>query len=174
MLPFFTEHFGNAASHSHRFGWVAASGVKKARGQVAALLGARPTEVVFTSGATEGINLALQGAAQEPSGARNRIITQCTEHTAVLECVEALEHRGFEVTRLSVDAVGRIDLDELDAALDERTLLVATMLANNEIGTVQPIRDIGHACRAAGALFFATSHKGLDGTRLMSTNAKSI
>lgn len=161
MLPYFTSEFGNAASRSHRFGWAAETALENARVQVSTLIGARPTEIVFTSGATEAINLALLGLAQSPGARRNHIITQKTEHAAVLECIDALEGRGFRVTRLDVDAVGRIDLEQLQRALDERALLVAIMLANNEIGTVQPIDEIGRACREVGARFFCDLTQGL-------------
>ncbi len=161
MLPYFTTEFGNAASRSHRFGWAAETAIENARVQVSTLIGARPTEIVFTSGATEAINLALLGLALSPDAKRNHIITQKTEHAAVLECVDALEGRGFRVTRLDVDAVGRVDLEQLHQVLDERVLVVAVMLANNEIGTVQPIDEIGRACREVGARFFCDLTQGL-------------
>jgi cysteine desulfurase len=153
MLPFFTEEYGNAASASHVFGWRAAQAVEASRAQVAGLIGARPSEVVFTSGATEAINLALLGVARAGRPGRTRVVTQVTEHAAVLDTVSALEREGFEVIRLGVDQVGRIRLDDLARVLDERTLVVSIMLANNEIGTIQPVEDIGRLCRAAGVLF---------------------
>jgi cysteine desulfurase len=166
MLPYFSEAFGNAASTSHAFGWRAAQAVEGARAQVAALVGARPTEIAFTSGATEAINLALVGAARAAPPGRDHIITQVTEHPAVLESVNALERQGFRVTRLSVDEVGRIRLDELQRALDERTRLVSIMLANHEIGTIQPVDEIGALCRGAGALFHCDVTQGVGWQRV--------
>jgi len=161
FLPYFVDHFGNAASRSHRYGWVADSAIETARARVAGFIGARPPEVVFTSGATEAINLALFGLARDPAAERNHIVTQVTEHAAVLECVSELERRGFRVTRLGVDGVGRIDLEELRSVVDHRTLTVAIMAANNEIGTTQPTSEIGAICRKAGALFFCDLTQGL-------------
>lgn len=153
MLPFFTSEFGNAASASHPFGWRAAEAVATARKQVAALVGVKPSDVIFTSGATEAINLALLGLAAHGGEGRRRLVTQVTEHAAVLDTMDALERKGFEVVRLGVDEVGRIRLDELERAVDGHTLAVSIMLANNEIGTIQPVEEIGRICRAAGALF---------------------
>lgn len=153
MLPFFVSEYGNAASASHGFGWRAAQAVEGARAQVAALIGARPTEVAFTSGASEAINLALLGVARAGMPGRNHIVTQVTEHAAVLDTVSALEREGFRVTRLGVDEAGRIRLDELARVLDAHTLVVSIMFANNEIGTLQPVREIGRLCRTAGAHF---------------------
>ncbi len=144
MLPYFTEHFGNAASNTHDFGWKAREAVERARSQVAALLGARfPREIVFTSGATEANNLALKGVAAFYREQGNHIITCATEHKAVLDCCKHLETQGCEVTYLAVDAHGLIDLAELEAAITERTILISLMAANNEIGTVQPLEEIG-------------------------------
>ena len=153
MLPFFAEEFGNAASASHPYGWRAAQALEGARAQVASLVGARPPEVILTSGATEAINLALLGVARAATSDRPHIITQVTEHAAVLETVDALERDGVLVTRLPVDGVGRVSLDDLAGALERPTLAVSIMLANNEIGTIQPVDEIGRLCRAAGALF---------------------
>lgn len=166
MLPYFSERFGNAASSSHRFGWNAAHAVDHARAQVAQLVGARPSEIVFTSGATEANNIAILGAARAAPAGRDHIITQVTEHKAVLDTVDWLEQTGFRVTRLAVDAVGRIRLEDLERALDERTLLVSIMLANNEIGTVQPIAEISAACRAAGAIMHCDATQGVGWQRV--------
>ena len=161
VVPLFTENFGNASSSIHRFGWNASAAVERARLQVAALIGARPTEIVFTSGATESLNIALQGAAASVRGERDHIVTQVTEHPAVLATVDALERQGLRVTRLPVDRGGRVSLEALKAVLDERTLLVAVMLANNEVGTVQPMAEIGRACRDVGALFLCDLTQGV-------------
>ncbi|MEL6483462.1 MAG: aminotransferase class V-fold PLP-dependent enzyme, partial [Bacteroidota bacterium] len=150
MLPYFTEHYGNG---NHKAGWKTTEALENARIQVSQLLEARPSEITFTSGATEAINLALLGLANANSG-RNHIVTQRTEHMAVLNCVEQLKSKGFEVTLLDVDEVGRIRLEDLEAAVTENTLVVAIMLANNEIGTVQPIEAIGEICHKKGAKFF--------------------
>lgn len=152
MLPYFTEHFGNAASRNHPFGWTAAKAVERAREQVASLVGARFREVVFTSGATESNNLAIKGvAARAPTG-RRHIVTIATEHRAVIDPCRALERDGFRVTYLSVDADGCLDVDELRHAVGTDTLLVSAMSANNEIGVLHPIREITEAAHAAGAL----------------------
>jgi cysteine desulfurase len=133
MLPFFSEHFGNASSRNHPFGWKAAKAVENAREQVAGLIGARFRDVVFTSGATESNNLALKGVAAATQ-TRRHVVTVGTEHRAVLDPCRALEREGFSVTYLPVRPDGRIDLDQLDAAVSDRTLLVSVMAANNEIG----------------------------------------
>ncbi len=158
MLPYFTEHYGNG---NHKAGWKTNSAMEEARFQVSKLIGARPTEIVFTSGATESINLALLGLAEANESSRKHIITQRTEHPAVLRCIESLEHKDFRVTILDVDTVGRIDLDELRQVVDEDTLVVAIMLANNEIGTIQPVKEIGKICRTAGAYFFCDLTQGI-------------
>lgn len=156
MLPWFTEKFGNPHSSSHAFGREAAEAVEHARGQVAALIGAQPREIVFTSGATESNNLAIKGAAlfeKRHRGRRNRIVTLVSEHKCVIESVRALEDEGFETEFLPVGREGLIDLERLDAAVDDNTLLVSVMAANNEIGVLQPIAEIGALARARGALF---------------------
>ncbi len=158
MLPYFTIYYGNG---NHKLGWKSNSAMEEARFQVAQLIGARPTEITFTSGATEAINLALLGLARSADHKRRHIITQKTEHSAVLKCIEVLEKKGFRVTRLDVDSVGRINLEELNAAINEETLVVAIMLANNEIGTVQAIKEIGAKCRTWGAKFFCDLTQGL-------------
>ncbi len=152
MLPYFTEHFGNAASRTHAYGWKADAAVETARRQVAALLGASAKEVVFTSGATESNNLAIKGAARALRSRGNHIVTVVTEHKAVLDSCKRLEHEGFEITRLGVGSDGRIDLDQLRDAITERTVLVSVMAANNEIGVLQPIAEIGAIAHERGAL----------------------
>lgn len=158
MLPFFTKHYGNG---NHKAGWKTNSVMEEARFQVSSLIGARPTEIIFTSGATESINLALFGLAKADTTNRKHIVTQRTEHSAVLRCVEELEQQGFRITILDVDSVGRIDLDELQRVVTEETLIVAIMLANNEIGTIQPIKEIGNICRNVGAKFFCDLTQGV-------------
>lgn len=158
MLPFFTEHYGNG---NHKAGWKANVAMEEARHQVAHAIKARPTEIIFTSGATEAINMAVFGLANSGDQQRKHIITQVTEHSAVLRCIDQLEARDFRITRLGVDALGRIDINELKAAINEETLLVAIMLANNEIGTIQPIEKIGKICREKGVRFFCDLTQGL-------------
>src|SRR5580765_4809819 len=138
MLPYFTESFGNAASRNHPFGWVAEEAVEKARKQVADLIGANAKEIVFTSGATESDNLAIKGAAEMYREKGNHIITCVTEHKAVIDTCKRLEKEGFRVTYLSVQKDGRISLDELKAAITDKTILISIMSANNEIGVLQP------------------------------------
>ena len=153
MLPFFTETFGNSASRSHSFGWTAEAAVENAREQVAELIHAHPKEVLWTSGSTEANNLAIKGVAEMYRLKGNHLITAITEHKAVLDPMKHLESQGFEVTWLPVDGKGRVDLGQLAAALTERTLLVSLMAANNEIGTVHPLREIGKLCKQKGVLF---------------------
>jgi len=157
MMPFLTDAYGNAASRSHGFGWAADQAVEKARAQVAKLIGAAAREIVFTSGATESDNLAITGAieawlASHPG--RGHVITQATEHRAVLDTCAWLEKKGCRVTVLPVDADGRVQLDDLERALDEeKPLLVTILAANNEIGTLQPIDEIGALCHQRDVLF---------------------
>ena len=153
MAPWFTEKFGNAASRSHSFGWEAAEAVKRARKQVAALIGAAPDEIVFTSGATESDNLAIKGVAEALRARGNHIITAAAEHRAVLDSCKRLEQQGFEVTYLPVDGHGRLDPDSVRHAHQSQTILVSVMLANNEVGTIQPIAEIGRIAHERGALF---------------------
>ena len=153
MLPFFSENFGNAASRNHRFGWTAATAVDKARRQVARLINALPEEIVFTSGATESDNLALKGAAHAGRKRGNHLITMATEHKAVLDSARSLESEGFRITYVRVQPDGLVDLGDLKAALTPQTLLVSIMAANNEIGVVQPLEEIGRLCREHGVLF---------------------
>ena len=153
MVPWLREHFGNPASRSHAWGWEAEGAVERAREQVAALVGADPREIVWTSGATESINLALKGAAHFYSSRGKHIVTVKTEHKAVLDTVRELERQGFEATYLDVQPDGMIDLDKLQQALRKDTILVSVMLVNNEIGVIQDIVAIGKLCRERGIVF---------------------
>jgi cysteine desulfurase len=161
MLPYFRADFGNPASRNHAFGWRAEKAVAKGREQIAELIGASPREIVFTSGATESNNLALKGAARAAQGKRDHIVSCVTEHKAVLDPLERLRKDGFRVTRLPVDREGRLDLDRLRQAVDEKTLLVSLMAANNEIGVLHPIREIGRIVREAGAIFHVDAAQAL-------------
>ena len=153
MLPYFTEKFGNPHSVSHSFGWEAAEAVERGREQVASLIGADPRDIVFTSGATESNNLAIKGVARFYKGRRNHVVTAASEHKCVLESCARLAREGFEVSVLGVGANGLIDLDELRRAVNDRTVLVSIMAANNEIGVLQPMAEIGALCRERGAFF---------------------
>ena len=153
MLPFFTERFGNPHSVHHGYGGQAEAAVETARAQVAALIGAEPREIVFTSGATEANNLAIKGVARFHRERKPHLVSCATEHKCVLEAVRRLEREGIRVTRLAVGADGLIDLAELEAALTEETALVTIMAVNNEIGVIQPLAEIGALCRERGALF---------------------
>jgi len=153
MLPFFTEHFGNAASRNHAFGWEAEEAVESARKQVAELIGANPKEVIFTSGATESNNLAIKGVAEMYREKGNHIITCVTEHKAVIDTCKKLEKQGARVTYLPVQKDGRISLDDLRAAITDKTILITIMTANNEIGVLQPIAEIGAIAKEKGILF---------------------
>ena len=153
MLPYFSEKFGNAASRNHSFGWAAEEAVENARAQIARLIGATPKEIIFTSGATESNNLALKGAAEMYREKGNHIITQVTEHKAVLDTCKRLEKYGYEVTYLPVAKDGRIDLDDLRRAITPKTIIISIMYANNEIGVVQPIAEIGKIAKEKGVLF---------------------
>lgn len=154
MLPYFNEHFGNAASRNHPFGWAAEEAVDYAREQVAKLIGADPKEIIFTSGATEADNLAIKGVYEMYASKGNHIITATTEHKAVLDTCKHIEKLGGEVTYLPVDKDGLIDLKELEAAIKPTTILIAIMYANNEIGTIQPIKEISAIARKHGVLVF--------------------
>jgi len=154
MIPYFTENFGNAASRNHSFGWHAEEAVDYAREQVAKLIGADPKEIIFTSGATEGDNLAIKGVYEMYASKGNHIITCTTEHKAVLDTCKHLEKLGAEVTYLEVQPDGLIDLKELEAAMRPTTILVAIMYANNEIGVIQPMKEISAIAKKHGALFF--------------------
>jgi cysteine desulfurase len=154
MLPWFAEKFGNPHSATHAYGREAAAAVEQARGEVAALIGAEPREIVFTSGATEANNLAIKGAARlQRALGRDHIVTLATEHKCVLESARAMAREGCRVSVLPVDAEGLVDLDRLAAAIDERTAIVSVMAANNEIGVLQPLAEIGALCRSRGVLF---------------------
>lgn len=154
MIPYFTHQFGNAASRNHPFGWQAEEAVDYAREQVAKLIGADPKEVIFTSGATEGDNLGIKGVFEMYASKGNHIITATTEHKAVLDTCKHIEKEGGEVTYLAVNAEGLIDLKELEAAIKPTTILVAIMYANNETGTIQPVREISALAKKHGILFF--------------------
>src|SRR5690348_2765966 len=153
MLPYFNEKFGNPASRSHEFGWKAEEAVENARAQIALLINASPREIVFTSGATESTNLALKGAAEIYGEKGRHIITQVTEHKATLDTCKHLEKAGFQVTCLPVEKDGRISLDDLHRAITPRTILISVMYANNEMGAVQPVPEIGKMAKKAGILF---------------------
>ncbi len=153
MLPYFTDQFGNAASRNHSFGWQAEQGVDTAREQVAALINATPKEIIFTSGATESDNLAIKGVAEMYREQGNHIITAVTEHKAVLDTCKRLEKHGCQVTYLPVSKEGLIDLDELRATITDKTVLITIMYANNEIGVLQPIEEIGKIAKEKKVLF---------------------
>ena len=162
MMPYFTLKFGNAASRSHAFGWTAEEAVNVAREKVAALIGAKnPKEIVFTSGATESDNLAIKGVAEFYKEKGNHIITSVIEHKAVLDTCKRLEKQGYEVTYLPVDKLGMVSPDDVANAITDKTILVSIMLANNEVGTVQPIRKIGEITRARGVLFHSDAVQGI-------------
>jgi cysteine desulfurase len=161
MLPYLTERFGNASSKSHLFGWEAETAVRLAREQCATILNAEPIEIVFTSGSTEGINLAMKGIAATHRDRGDHLVTCATEHPAVLDCAAHLERDGFTVTRLGVDRCGSIDLDELRAAITRRTVLVALMFANNEIGTLHPLAAIGRICRERNVPLLCDATQGV-------------
>ena len=154
MIPYFTENFGNAASRNHSFGWHAEEAVDYAREQIAQLIGADPKEIIFTSGATEGDNLGIKGVYEMYASKGNHIITCATEHKAVLDTCKHLEKLGAEVTYLEVQPDGLVDLKELEAAMRPTTILVAIMYANNEIGVIQPVKEISAIAKKHGALFF--------------------
>ena len=154
MLPYFTEKFGNAASRSHAFGWSGEEAVDKARKQIASLLGASSKEIVFTSGSTEGINLAMKGAAEMYGSKGKHIITTLVEHKAVLDTAKHLEKEGFEVTYLEPDKTGRVSAEAVREAMRDDTILVSVIWGNNEIGTLNPIREIGALCHEKDVLFF--------------------
>jgi len=153
MLPYFTEKFGNAASRNHEFGWRAEEAVENARGQIARLINAHPKEIAFTSGATESDNLAIKGAAEMHRAKGNHIVTQVTEHKAVLDSCKRLEKYGYEITHLPVDRDGLIDLDDLAKAITPKTILISIMYANNEIGVIQPIEQIGKIAKKSNVIF---------------------
>ncbi len=153
MLPYFREKFGNAASRNHVFGWTAEEAVENARAQIARLINATPKEIIFTSGATESDNLAIKGVAEMYREKGNHIVTQVTEHKAVLDSCKRLEKYGYEVTYLPVQKDGRIGLDDLGRAITPKTILITVMYANNEIGVVQPVEEIGGIAKEKGVFF---------------------
>ena len=154
MMPYFSTNFGNAASKTHAFGWVAEEAVAIGREQVANLVGADPTEIIFTSGATEAINLALQGVFETYHAKGNHIITLQTEHKAVLDTCDTLEQKGANITRLEVDANGLPDLSAIEKAIQPTTILIAMMYANNETGIIMPVKEVGKLAKQYGVLFF--------------------
>ncbi len=183
MLPYFTDHFGNAASRNHSFGWSAEEGVDYAREHVAKLIGADPKEIIFTSGATEGDNLAIKGVYEMYASKGNHIITCVTEHKAVLDTCKHIEKQGGEVTYLPVNPEGLIDLKELEAAIKPTTILIAIMYANNEVGVIQPVREISALARKNGVLFFTDATQAVgkvpvdvnkDGIDLMAFSAHKM
>ena len=153
MLPYFNEKFGNAASRNHGFGWMAEEAVENARAQIARLINATPKEIIFTSGATESDNLAIKGVAEMYREKGNHIITQVTEHKAVLDTCKRLEKYGYEVTYLPVERDGRINLDDLRRAITPKTILITIMYANNEIGVIQPVEEIGKIAKERSVFF---------------------
>ncbi|MBZ5531717.1 MAG: IscS subfamily cysteine desulfurase [Acidobacteriia bacterium] len=161
MLPYLTGKFGNAASHSHSFGWEAEAAVEAARMQIAACIGASPAEIVFTSGATESDNLAIKGVAEACQDRGDHIITLATEHKAVLDSCKRLEKYGRRVTYLPVKPDGLMDLDQFSRAFEDRTVLVTIMAANNETGVLQPLEEIGKICRQRGVLFHSDAVQAL-------------
>ncbi len=153
MLPYFNQQFGNPHSRSHAYGWESEDAVEKARGQVAKIIGADPKEIVFTSGATEANNLALKGIAHFYKDKKDHIITLATEHKCVLDTCRHLEQEGFKVTYLPVQENGLVNVSDIEAAITDRTVVVSVMTVNNEIGTIQPIKEIGDLCRSKGVFF---------------------
>jgi cysteine desulfurase len=183
MLPWFTEKFGNAASRNHAFGWEAEEAVEKARKQIADLVGANSKEIIFTSGATESDNLAIKGVAQMYAEKGNHIITAASEHKAVLDTCKRLEKDGSRVTYLPLKEDGLIDLDMLRESITDKTILVSIMYANNEIGVVQPVAEIGKICRERGVLFHSDAVQAIgkipvnvntDGIDLMSITGHKL
>ena len=184
MVPFLGEIYGNAASRNHAFGWAAEEAVDRGRSQIANLVGARPKEIIFTSGATESDNLAIKGVAEFYADKGNHIITAVTEHKAVLDTCQALERANLaEVTYLPVDQYGRVDVDDVKKAIRDETILISLMYANNEIGTLHPIRAIGALAKERGLLFHCDATQGVgkipvnvdeDGIDLMSMSAHKM
>ena len=183
MIPYFTEKFGNAASRNHQFGWVAEEAVDYAREQVAKLIGADEKEIIFTSGATEGDNLAIKGVYEMYAQKGNHIITVTTEHKAVLDTCHHLEKQGAQITYLKVNAEGLIDLSELQNAITDKTILVAVMYANNEVGVIQDVKKISEICHRKGTLFFTDATQAVgkipvdvikDGIDLMAFSAHKM
>jgi cysteine desulfurase len=183
MLPYFTEKYGNAASRNHEFGWQAEEAVENARGQIARLINASPKEIVFSSGATESDNLALKGVAEFHRAKGNHIITQATEHKAVLDVCKRLQESDCTVTYLPVARDGRVSLEDLRRAITPKTILISIMYANNEIGVLQPIAEIGKIAKKAGVLFHTDAVQAIgkipvdverDGIDLLSISAHKL
>ncbi|HEY4710124.1 MAG TPA: IscS subfamily cysteine desulfurase [Candidatus Acidoferrales bacterium] len=183
MLPYFSEKFGNAASRNHEFGWKAEEAVENARAQIARLIRASPREIVFTSGATESDNLAIKGVAEASRGKGNHIVTQVTEHKAVLDACKRLEKSGWDVTYLPVAPDGRVSVDDLRRAITPKTVLISIMYANNEIGVVQPIAEIGKIAKEKKIVFHVDGVQAVgkipvdvqkDGIDLLSISAHKI
>ncbi|HLN24968.1 MAG TPA: IscS subfamily cysteine desulfurase [Patescibacteria group bacterium] len=173
MLPYFTEKFGNPHSRNHAYGWEAEEAVEQAREQVAAIIGADPKEIIFTSGATESNNLAIKGVANFYRDKKDHIITVVTEHKCVLDSCRHLEQEGFKVTYLPVHKNGLIDLAQLEAAITDRTALVSVMAVNNEIGVIQPLAEIGAICRKHHVFFHTDAAQGV-GKMPLDVNAMNI
>jgi cysteine desulfurase len=183
MLPYFSEKFGNAASRNHEFGWKAEEAVENARAQIARLIRASPREIVFTSGATESDNLAIKGVAEASREKGNHIITQVTEHKAVLDACKRLEKSGWDVTYLTVASDGRVSVDDLRSAITPKTVLISIMYANNEIGVIQPIAEIGKIAKEKKIVFHVDGVQAVgkipvdvqkDGIDLLSISAHKI
>jgi cysteine desulfurase len=183
MIPYFTEVYGNSASVSHRFGWEAAEAVERARAQVAEAIGAEAREIVFTSGATESNNLAIKGIARARARAGNHLVTAVSEHKAVLDPVKRLARQGWEITIVRCDECGRISAEAIAEALTERTVLVSIMAANNEVGAINPIAEIGRLCHERGVVFHTDAAQAVgkipldvhsDGIDLLSLSAHKI
>ena len=161
MLPYFTEKFGNAASRNHSFGWEAEKAVDQARGRIARLVHAEPKEIIFTSGATESDNLALKGVVDMYREKGNHLITAVTEHKAILDTAKRLEKEGVTVTYLEVSKDGTVDPNEIEKAINDRTILISIMMANNEIGTINPVAEIGRIAKEKGILFHCDATQGV-------------
>lgn len=161
MLPYFNEKFGNASSKTHVFGWLAADAVDLARERIARLINAEKDEIIFTSGATESINLALKGVSEIYKQKGNHIITVATEHKAVLDCCHSLEKKGFNITYLSVNHIGLIDLEELKNAITSETILISVMLANNETGVLQPVKEIADIAHEHNIIFMSDATQAI-------------
>ena len=161
MLPYFTEKFGNSASRNHSFGWEGEEGVAYARKQIAKLINADAKEIVFTSGATESDNLALKGVVEMYKEKGDHIITSSTEHRAILDAGKSLEKRDMNVTYLPVDKFGMVNPEDVRGAITDKTILISVMLANNEIGTINPIKEIGKIAKEKGVLFHSDATQGV-------------
>ncbi|HEY2349089.1 MAG TPA: aminotransferase class V-fold PLP-dependent enzyme, partial [Puia sp.] len=161
MLPYFSQHYGNAASQGHSFGWYAAEAVRIAREEIASLLNADPTEIIFTSGATEAINLAIRGVFEMMGDRGKHVIAVATEHRAVLDTCKHIEKLGAEVSYLPVGPDGLVDLDTLQSSIRPDTILIAVMYANNETGVIQPVRLMSEIARKKGILFFTDATQAI-------------